>query len=131
MVNALRKESTRGFEETIVHLEKTMNDEGFFHLLTKRLHEIFKKKLGVENYPKYAFVLGCKPELAKMALDVSKDAGMLYPCSFVVYEDAGKVMIGHASIMKIAPEVDLAPADKMAPVIEETGKQVHKIWDKL
>ncbi|MFB0551213.1 MAG: DUF302 domain-containing protein, partial [Nitrososphaeria archaeon] len=71
------------------------------------------------------------PELAKMALDVSKDVGNLFPCSFVVYEDQGNVSVSHISIMKIAAAVGLAPRDRMAPVIDKTGEKVHKAWNRF
>ncbi|MFX0103596.1 MAG: DUF302 domain-containing protein, partial [Candidatus Hodarchaeota archaeon] len=131
MVDVLRKESTRGYDETVAHIEKKMVEEGFSHIISKPLHKIFENKLGIKDYPGYTIILGCGVELAKMALDVSKDVGTLYPCSFVVYEDEGKVMISHVSIMKAAVETNLAPADKMVPVIEETGKKIQKLWDKI
>ena len=48
-----------------------------------------------------------------------------------VVEDDGKVMISHTSIMRAASELGLAPKDAMVPVIEETGKRVHKVWNKI
>ncbi len=130
MVDVLRKESSHSFDDTVLKLEKVLADEGFGHLLTKGIDKVFKQKLGVD-YSRYTFVLACAPELAKMALDASKDVGTLFPCSFVVYEDAGKVMVAHTSIMKAASELGLAPEDAMVSVIEETGKRVRKVWDKI
>ena len=99
-------------------------------MLTKPIHQIFKNKLGID-YEKYTIILACAPEFAKAALDVSKQVGLIFPCSFVVYEDNGKVYVSHASIMKIAPEAGLAPLDEMKPVIEMTGKGVHAAWDRF
>jgi uncharacterized protein (DUF302 family) len=130
MVDVLRKESSDSFDDTVLKLEKVLADEGFGHLLTKGIDKIFKQKLGVD-YSRYTFVLACAPELAKMALDASKDVGTLFPCSFVVYEDAGKVMVAHTSIMKAASELGLGPEDAMASVIEETGKRIRKVWEKI
>lgn len=130
MVDVLRKESSYPFDETVKRVEEALASEGFGHLLTKAIDEIFKKKLGVE-YSRYTFVLGCAPELAKMGLDASLDVGTLFPCSFVVYEDDDKVMVSHTSIMRAASELGLAPKDAMAPVIEETGKRIHKVWGKI
>lgn len=130
MVDFLKKELNMDFEEAVKHVEKISQENGFGVLISKALHSIFKEKLGID-YPKYTIVLVCNPKFAKAALDVSEDVGMLFPCSFVVYEKDGKVLVSHVSIMKIAPEVGLAPADGMKPVIEMTGKGVHAIWDKL
>jgi hypothetical protein len=40
-------------------------------------------------------------------------------------------MVAHTSIMRIAAEVGLATQDLMAPIIDETGKRVRKVWDKI
>lgn len=130
MVNVLRKESSYSFDETVKKAEEALVSEGFGHLLSKGLHEMFKLKLGVD-IPKYTIILACAPELAKMGLEASLDVGTLFPCSFVVYEDDGKVMVAHTSIMKAASELGLATTEAMAPVIEETGKRVHRVWDKI
>jgi uncharacterized protein (DUF302 family) len=131
MVDVLKKEVTYTFNKAVRRVEDVMRDEGFTPLLTKNIAEIFKNKLGLKDYPNYAFVLGCAAPLAKMALDISKDVGTLFPCSFVVYEENGKTIIAHTSIMRVAAEVGLASQKAMKPVIEETGKRIRKVWDRL
>lgn len=130
MVDFLKKELDMDFDKAVKKVENIVEEEGFSLLLTKDLDKIFKKKLGVD-YSRYTMILACAPEFAKGALDVSKNAGLLFPCSFVVYEDEGKVFVSHISIMKIAPEIGLAPADEMQPVIDMTGEAVHKAWDRF
>ncbi|MGQ4912201.1 MAG: DUF302 domain-containing protein [Candidatus Thorarchaeota archaeon] len=130
MVEVLRKEVKVGFDEAVKRVEDACAREGFGVLLTKAVDEILREKLGVE-YPRYTFVLACAPELAKMGLDASKDVGTVFPCSFVVYEDKGKTMVAHTSIMRIASEIGLASKEAMAPVIEETGKRVRRVWDQI
>ena len=130
MVDFLKKELDMDFDEAVERVETIVEEEGFSHMLTKEISMIFKKKLGID-YPRYTIILACGPEFAKAALDVSKNVGLLFPCSFVVYIDAGKVYVSHISIMKIAPAIEIAPADEMQPVIEMTGKAVHKAWDRF
>jgi len=130
MVEVLRKEASCSFDEAVRRVEAACEREGFGILLTKGIDTIFKEKLGV-NYSRYSFILACAPELAKKALDVSKDVGTIFPCSFVVYEDNDKVMVAHTSIMKIAAEVGLAQKELMVPIIDETGKRVRKVWDRI
>jgi len=130
MVDYLKKEMDMDFDKAVKKVEKIVQEEGFSHMLTKEIDKIFKKKLGID-YSRYTIILACAPEFAKGALDVSKNVGLLFPCSFVVYEDEGKVFVSHVSIMKIAPEVGLAPAEEMQPVIEMTGEAVHKAWDRF
>lgn len=130
MVDILKKELNVSFDDAVAHVEKIIVEEGFSHMLTKPIHQIFKKKLGID-YDKYTIILACAPQYAKAALDVSKQVGLIFPCSFVVYEDNGKVFVSHASIMKIAPEAGLAPLDAMKPVIEMTGKGVRAAWERI
>lgn len=131
MVEVLRKEVPYGFDEAVKRVEELCKKHGFGLLLTKALDEVFKNKLGLSEYPRYTFVLACAPKLAHMALNVSKDVGTLFPCSFVVYEDEGKTIVAHTSIMKVASETSLGSKEGMAPVIQETGKYVHAVWDEI
>ncbi|MHA1213741.1 MAG: DUF302 domain-containing protein [Candidatus Hodarchaeales archaeon] len=131
MVDILRKEVKMEFDEAVKHVQDIVAAHGFTVLLVKNIDDVIKTKLGVKDYPKYTTILACGADLAKMALDVSKDVGLLFPCSFVVYEENGKVIVAHTSIMKIAKELNFAPADAMNPVIEATGKKVQAVWEKL
>ncbi len=130
MIDVLRKKVSCSFDEAVKRVEDACTSEGFGLLLTKDIDSVFKQKLGVD-YPRYTFVLACAPELAKMALDISKDVGTLFPCSFVVYEEEDKVMVAHTSIMKIAAEVGLATKKAMAPVIKETSERIRKVWNGI
>ena len=81
--------------------------------------------------PRYTIVLACHPKYAKGALDASKEMGLLFPCSFAVWEDAGKIWVGHVSIMKMGRELGLAPAGELEPVIECTSEGVGRVWARL
>lgn len=131
MVEVLIKEVAMDFDSAVEHVERVVREEGFSILLTKSIDSILKSKLGLEEYPRYTIILACAPELAKMALDVSKNVGNLFPCSFVVYEDENRVFVSHVSIMKIAAEIGLAPAKKMGSVIKKTGEKVHATWERF
>jgi len=131
MVEPIIKESKINFDDTVELIEKLLDAEGFALMASKSIDDVIKNKLGVKDFSRYTIILACKPELAKAALDVSKISGFLFPCSFVVYEEGNKVKIGHISIMKIIPDIGLAPLSKMTPVIEETGGYIRNIWEKL
>jgi uncharacterized protein (DUF302 family) len=131
MVEPLKKVMDMPFDEAVKRVETVVKEEGFSHMLTKNIDDILREKLGVEDYPKYTVILACGPKFAKAALDVSKDVGLLFPCTFSVYEDDGKVWVGHVSLMKIAPAIGLAPADAMQPVIEMTGAAVRAAWERF
>jgi hypothetical protein len=57
MVDILRKELDMSFEDAVKKVEDVSEDEGFTILLTKGMHDMFKKKLGIENYPRTTFIL--------------------------------------------------------------------------
>ncbi|MEM2142518.1 MAG: DUF302 domain-containing protein, partial [Candidatus Thorarchaeota archaeon] len=84
-----------------------------------------------DNYPRFTMILACSPRLAKMALDVSKDIGTLFPCSFVVYEEEQNVFVAHTSIMKTAVEIGIASRDRMEPVLAETSRGIQAIWERI
>ena len=118
-------------DAAVKHVEQIISEEGFSILLTKAVDQIFAQKLGVMDYPRYTFILACQAKFAKAGLDVSKKVGLLYPCSFVIYEQNGTVIVSHSSIMKMATEMGFAPADAMQPVIQMTSEAVQQIWSKL
>ncbi len=131
MVEVLKKDMLMSFDEAAEHVNKTVQEEGFSVLLVKSIDEIFKKKLGIIDQPKYTTILACGSELTKMSLEAHYNVGLLFPCSFVVYEEGDKVIDSHTSLMKIARDVGLASAEAMVPVVEKIGKLVEMIWKKL
>ena len=131
MVDVLRKEVPYKFDEAVKRVEEACVSEGFGLQLTKGIHDVLKQKRGIEDYPRYTVVLVCNPDLAKTALDISRDMGTIFPCSFAVYEEDGKVKIAHTSVMKAGVELGLASSEEMKDLIEETSKRVKKVWEKI
>lgn len=131
MVDVLRKEVPYEFDKAVKRVEEACVSEGFGLQLTKGIHDILKEKRGIENYPKLTAILVCNPDLAMRALDISKDMGTIFPCSFTVYEEDGKVNVAHTSIMKAGVELGLAPKDAMKELIEETSMRIKKVWEKI
>ncbi|MBD3186485.1 DUF302 domain-containing protein [Candidatus Bathyarchaeota archaeon] len=130
-VDYLEKQLDMNHDDAVKHVESIITEEGFSVMLVKDIDKIFKKKLGVEEYPRYTIICACGPKFAKAALDASWQAGFLFPCSFVVHEKNGKTWVSHISIMKIAPAIGLADPEAMEPVIKMTGDAVHAAWDRF
>ncbi|MHA1511484.1 MAG: DUF302 domain-containing protein [Promethearchaeota archaeon] len=76
-------------------------------------------------------MLACGPSFAKAALDISWKVALLFPCSFLVFEEEGKVIVGTTSVMAIAAEVGFADPEAMKPVIKMTEDAVQKLWDRI
>jgi uncharacterized protein (DUF302 family) len=131
MVEVLRKEVDYEFEEAVKKVEQAIVDEGFTVLLSKPIHGILKEKLRIEDYPKYTFVLACGPEIAKAAIEASKDVGTMLPCSFAVYEENGSVVVSHTPLMEVAAEVGLASREALAQVREMASRAVEAVWGRF
>ena len=131
LVDILKKELDMDFDAAVDHVQKVLVEGGFSVMGAKAINEIFKKKLGIMNHPRYTVITACGPKLAKMALEVSFDVGLLFPCSFVLYEQNDKLIVSHVSIMKSAVILGLASEEAMKPVIAETGKMIHAVWEKI
>ena len=132
MVEILRKTITNmSFDKTVEHVQTIVASEGFTVLLTKAIDQVIEKKLGVKDYPRYTSIMACGADLAKAALDVHKDVGTLFPCSFVVYEEDSEIKVAHVSIMKIAAELGFTSQEAMAPVIKKTSERVSAAWGKI
>lgn len=131
MIDILKKELTKEFDVAVEHITKICEQEGFTVMLTKSIDGILKKKLEITDHPRYTTILACNPILAKMGLEASFNVGLVFPCSFVVYEEDDKIFVSHVSIMKIAKEIGLATAEAMDPIIEKTSKMVHKAWEQF
>jgi uncharacterized protein (DUF302 family) len=131
MVEPLKKVLDLEFDEAVTQVEKIVVEEGFTHMMTKSIDGIIKEKLEVKDYPRYTIILVCNPTFAKEALDASKENILLFPCSFAVYEDEGKVWVGHVSVMKTSPAIGLSSPEAMEPLSEMVSKTVHDTFQRF
>jgi len=131
MADLLRKELNMSFDDAVARVEKLTAEEGFTVMLTKDIDKLLKMKLGLDTYPRYTSILACGPSFAKAALDISWKVALLFPCSFLVFEEEGKVIVGTTSVMAIAAEVGFADPEAMKPVIKMTEDAVQKLWDRI
>ena len=131
MANFLRKEVDMSFDDAVARVEKLAVEEEFTVMLTKDIDKLLKMKLGLDTYPRYTSILACVAPFAKAALDISWKVALLFPCSFLVFEEEGKVNVGYTSTMAMAAEVGFADPEAMKPVIKITEEAVRKLWDKI
>ncbi len=131
MVDILKKRINLDFDAAVKKIEDLMGLEGYMVLLTKNIDESITKSLGLEKYPRYTFILGCRPGFAKEALDISKSNGLLFPCSFTVYEDEGDVFAGHVSIMKISTALGFTSENEMSGLIKKVSDSTKNIWNNI
>ena len=131
MANFLRKEVDMSFDDAVARVEKLAVEEEFTVMLTKDIDKLLKMKLGLDTYPRYTSILACVPSFAKAALDISWKVALLFPCSFLVFEEEGKVIVAYTSTMAMATEVGFVDSEAMKPVIKMTEDAVRKLWDRI
>lgn len=131
MADFLRKELHMNFDDAVTRVEKLLAEEGFTVMVTKEIDKLLKMKLGLDSYPRYTGILACRAAFAKAALDISWKVALLFPCSFIVFEDEEKVVLAYTSTMAMAAEVGFADPEAMKPIIKKTEDAVQKLWDRI
>jgi uncharacterized protein (DUF302 family) len=111
----------RTFDDTIDALTDALSDEGFGILSDIDVQDAFRKKLDLDDYPRYRILGACNPPIAKAVLDEDMDAGVLLPCNVVVYETDDGV-----TVTALAPEVLVDVADDA-----DIGEEMHDASERL
>ncbi|EMA54171.1 DUF302 domain-containing protein [Halococcus thailandensis] len=120
-------------EAAVEHVRETFLDAGFGIPVEFSPSELLNEKVDADRDPYY--VLGaCNPAVADRALDATDNRmGGLFPCNVVVWEEEpGTQTVYHASIMRIARLVGLAPDDEvMADIVADTGALADEAFEAL
>lgn len=120
-------------EAAVEHVRETFLDAGFGIPVEFSPSELLNEKIDADRDPYY--VLGaCNPAVADRALDATDNRmGGLFPCNVVVWEEEpGTQTVYHASIMRIARLVGLAPDDEvMADIVADTGALAEEAFEAL
>ncbi len=80
-------------EEAEQQVRAALADEGFGILSEIDVAAVLDQKIGVKR-PPYKILGACNPNLAKEALDIEEDIGLLLPCNVVIYEKDGATVVG-------------------------------------
>ncbi len=115
------------FEVAVASAREALKAEGFGVLCEIDVREKLREKLGVE-FPKYLILGACNPPLAHQALQREMDLGLLLPCNVVVYEEAGKCVVGAIDAEKMLSVVGNPELSKVA---EQVNDRLRKVIDSL
>lgn len=115
---AFRAQLDVPYREALEKLETALRAEGFGILTSVDMKATLKEKLGAE-FREYSILGACNPPLAQRALAQDLDAGLVLPCTVVVYEDEGGSSVTIAnpmSVVELLGNPDLRPIAKEAQV---------------
>lgn len=116
------------FEEAVTRVTNALKDQGFGVLTQIDVRDTLKKKLDVEFRP-YVILGACNPPLAKRALEVEPDIGLLLPCNVIVEQRSdGQVHVAIADPKAMFTLVDNAAAFSVA---EEAEVRLRRVLDAV
>jgi uncharacterized protein (DUF302 family) len=115
------------YEEALREIEVALKSEGFGVLTSVDMQATLKEKLGAQ-FRKYSILGVCNPPLAQRALSQNLDAGLVLPCTIVVYEDGDGARISVADPMVV---IDLLHSPGLRPIAEEAQARLKRVFDRI
>ena len=118
-----------GFDEALSRVTEELRREGFGVLTEIDVQETFRKKLDMQFRP-YRILGACNPSLAREALEVEPEIGLLLPCGVVVQElpDGTGVSVSIASPVAMFSLVD---NPKLAGLAEQVAARLGRVLNAI
>jgi uncharacterized protein (DUF302 family) len=111
------------YDDTLEKLGAALKEEGFGILTSLNMQAILKEKLGAA-FRRYSILGACNPPLAQRALERDLDAGLILPCSIVVYEEEGDTVVSIANPLAFVSLLDNA---ELEPIAEEATSKLQRV----
>ncbi len=115
------------YEQAVARVREAFEAQGFGILTEIDVRATLEAKLGADMEP-YLILGACNPELAQRALDVSRDVGLLLPCTVVVRENVDGVVVQALDAGVIAAVPDIA---ELGPIATEADHRIQAALDDL
>lgn len=113
------------FEEAIARVTEALQAQGFSILTVIDVKKTLKEKIDVDRMP-YTILGACNPQLARQALEVDPDVGLLLPCNVVVrQEDDASVTVVFMEPAAILGLVDKPGIEALVAVVRDKLQQVR------
>jgi uncharacterized protein (DUF302 family) len=113
------------YQEALEKVADALKSEGFGILTSVDMKATLKEKLGAD-FRKYSILGACNPPLAQKALSQDLEAGLVLPCTIVVYEEAGGSSISIADPMAV---VDLLNNPVLRSIAEEAQTRLKRVFE--
>lgn len=124
---ALRTTLDMPFETAIEQVTAALKSEGFGILTSVDMQATLREKLGVE-FRRYRILGACNPPLAQQALNQDVEAGLVLPCTVIVYDEAGGAEVAIADPMAV---VQLLANPAVLPMAREAHDKLDRVIDAL
>ena len=121
------KELSLPFDAALGAVTEALKKEGFGVLTTIDVRAKFKEKLGIE-FPNYVILGACNPPNAHKAILAEENIGLMLPCNVIVYEKAGKMIVG---IIKPTVAMGMIDNPGLKPLALEVEARLKKVFDSL
>ena len=121
------KETSYTFERAVERTTEELAKQGFGVLTTIDVRETLKKKLDVD-FKNYVILGACNPPFAHRALTLEEEIGMLLPCNVIVYERAGKTVVGAFDPMVITK---VSGNPELASIATEVEARLRTVLESI
>ena len=128
MINyGFTKELAIPFADAVKAVTEALKKEGFGILTTIDVREKFKEKLGVD-FPNYIILGACNPPNAHNAILAEEYIGLMLPCNVIVFEKAGKTVVG---IIKPTVAMGMIDNKDLKPLALTVEAKLKNVIDSL
>ncbi len=115
------------FDDVLGRIPERLQREGFIVMTRVDIKATMKEKLGVD-FRRYQILGTCNPNLAIEALQIDLTAGVMMPCSVVVYEvDAITTVVMAIDTVETLGKLDA----RFVAVAEDVHKRLHRALSGL
>ena len=97
--------------------------EGFGVLTEIDVADTLRTKLGIERSP-YRILGACNPSLARQALEIEPDVGLLLPCNIAIYEDSDGTVV---AALDPATMVDLTANPRLEAIAADARGRLQRV----
>lgn len=124
---AMSRRLDAGYEDAVPRVKAALQAQGFGTLTEIDVTATLKEKLGVDM-ERYLIIGACNPELARRALKVDRQVGLLLPCNVVVREEASHTMVQALDAHVIAR---IAQRPELQQIADEARRRIQAALDAL
>lgn len=116
-----------GFAPTVERTRKALRDGGFGVLTEIDVRATLRDEVGVD-IEEFLILGACDPRLAKLAIDIDRQAGLLLPCTVAVRTDGDRTMVEALDPVVLVRANGLA---ELEPVAAEARERLAAVLASL